>query len=78
MGLEYIGEVRIFVWLVINGGVVNDWFDLFDKEGKFCYEGIRFCIFIWYIFVEVNLIYIQGVGGIYGVFNIYFFLRKGC
>lgn len=78
MGSEYIGEVRIPAWLVINGGVVNDWFDLLDKEGKPCHEGTRLRIFTRYIPVEANPIYTQGAGGTYGVPNTYFPLRKGC
>lgn len=78
MGSQYIGEVRISAKLLMNGGVINGWFDLLNKEGKSPKEGAKLRLSARYIPVEQSSIYVQGVGSAHGVPNTYFPLRKGC
>jgi len=78
MGSQYIGEARISAKLLLNGGVVDGWFDLVNKEGKPSKEGAKIRLSARYIPVEQSVIYTQGVGSAHGVPNTYFPLRKGC
>lgn len=78
MGSERIGEVSIAANLLANGGVVDGWFDLVDKEGIPSKEGAKLRVSARYISVEQSAIYSQGVGSAHGVPNTYFPLRKGC
>ena len=78
MGSQRIGEVRISARVLLNGGVVDGWFDVLNKEGKLCHEGAKLRVSARYIPVEQSLIYTQGLGRAQGVPNTYFPLRKGC
>ncbi|KAG0563480.1 hypothetical protein KC19_8G034600 [Ceratodon purpureus] len=78
MGSQRIGQVKISAGPLLNGGVVDGWYDLLDKEGKPCHAGAKLRVSARYIPVEQNVIYSQGVGSAHGVANTYFPMRKGC
>jgi phospholipase D1/2 len=78
MGSQKIGEARVSARLLLNGGVVDGWFDLLGKDNKPCHKGAKLRVAVRYIPVEQSLIYSQGVGSAHGVANTYFPLRKGC
>lgn len=79
LGTQHIGDVEIPVERVLNGRVVEGWYDILNKQEKICREGarIRFCVS--FTPVELNPMYTQGVGGDgLGVPFTYFPSRKGC
>lgn len=76
---QFIGHVKIPVEVVLNGGVVDNWFDLLDKQGKSCHVGAKLRLSVKYFPVEQDPLYMKGVGSeAHGVPNTYFPLRKGC
>ena len=78
LGSQFIGKVTISAGLVINGGVVDGWYDLLNMQGNPCKAGAKLQFSARYVPVEQNPIYTQGVGsGTHGVPNTYFPLRKG-
>jgi phospholipase D1/2 len=80
LGTQHIGDVKIPVEKVLNGGVVEGWFDVLDSQGKQTKHQAQLCLTARYIPVEQNMIYTQGIPGAdsHAVPSTYFPSRKGC
>lgn len=79
VGTQYIGDLRVPVDHVLNGGVVDGWFDLLNAQGNSCHPGAKLRFTMRYSPVEQNPIYTQGVGtDSRGVPHTYFPSRRGC
>jgi phospholipase D1/2 len=78
MGSQLIGKVTISAKLLLDGGVVDGWFDVLNNDGKPCHAGAKLRVSARYHPVEHTLVYAHGAGTALGVPNTYFPLRKGC
>ncbi|KAG0604783.1 hypothetical protein M758_9G007300 [Ceratodon purpureus] len=80
LGTQHMGDVKISVEKVLNGGVVNGWFDVLDSQGRQTKHQAQLCLSASYIPVEQNLIYTQGIPGAdsHAVPSTYFPSRMGC
>ena len=79
LGTQHIGDVEIPVESVLNGRVIEGWYDILNKQEKICREGARIRVRVSYTPVELNPMYTQGVGSDdLGVPFTYFPARKGC
>lgn len=79
VGSQYIGDLRVPVEHVLDGGVVDGWFDLLNAQGNICHPGAKLRFNMRYSPVELNPIYTQGVGtDSRGVPHTYFPSRRGC
>lgn len=80
LGTQHMGDVKIPVERVLNGGVVNGWFDVLDSQGRQTKHNAQLCLCASYVPVEQNLIYTQGIAGedSHAVPSTYFPSRKGC
>jgi phospholipase D1/2 len=74
VGSQFIGKVSVSAGLVLNGGVLDGWFDLLNQQGK---PGAKLQLSARYIPVEHNPLYTEGSSA-HGVPNTYFPSRKGC
>lgn len=80
IGTDKIGEVKIPVEKVLNGGVVSGWFDVVNSQGKLIKNGAQLELTASYVPVEQDLVYTRGVAGgdSHAVPHTYFPCRKGC
>jgi len=80
IGTDLIGDVKIPVEKVLNGGVVNGWFDVINSQGKLTKKHAQLELTASYVPVEQDLVYMQGVAGgdSHAVPQTYFPCRKGC
>lgn len=80
IGTDHIGDVKIPVERVLNGGKVEGWFDVVNSQGKLTKNGAQLELKASYVPVEQDSVYTQGVvgGDSHAVPQTYFPCRKGC
>lgn len=81
LGAQLIGNVTIPVEQVLDGQVVEGWYDVLASSGKIVHPGAQLHFKMVFHTAAKNPLYMQGVGDgrdFYGVPNTYFPCRKGC
>jgi len=79
LGSQHIGDVKIPVEQLLDGDIIDDWFEVLNTNGKLCHAGAKLHLRVSYQPVEKVPLYTQGVGpDSFGVPFTYFPLRKGC